>query len=156
MSTARAYVVGQFGLIIAFAAAVLLDPGVQDLVLPGAVRFAGLALCACGIALGAAALAAMGRVMQVSPEPKPGGHLVTRGVYRRLRHPMYTAIVLIVVGLWLRKPGVLVSIAGAALLVLLLRKAAFEERLLRSRYSEYDRYRARTWGVIPGVGRARD
>ena len=147
-STARAYVVGQFLLIAIFAGTVFLDPGAPHLRLPQAMPFIGLVLCALGLAAGAAALAAMGRVMQVSPEPKAEGHLVSRGIYRYLRHPMYSAIVLVVVGLWLRKPAIVVSIAGIALIVLLLRKARFEEGLLRARYPDYADYRARTWGVI--------
>ena len=154
-NTARRYVAGQFVLIAIFAAAAIFDPGFQDVTWPAAMRFCGLALCAVGLAIGAAALAAMGRVMQVSPEPKAEGHLVTSGPYRLLRHPMYTAIVLVVVGLWLRRPAVTVAIAGAALIVLLVRKARFEEGLLQSRYPEYAGYRTRTWGVVPGAGRVR-
>ena len=154
-SAARRYVAGQFVLLAIFAAAAVLDPGFQDIAWPAAMRFAGLALCAVGLVIGAAALVAMGRVMQVSPEPKAEGHLVTSGPYRSFRHPMYTAIVLVVVGLWLRRPAMTVAIAGAALIVLLVRKARFEEGLLQSRYPEYAGYRTRTWGVIPGTGRAR-
>jgi hypothetical protein len=38
----------------------------------------------------ARAIIALRAVIQ-SPEPKAGGHLVTRGIYARLRHPIYTA-----------------------------------------------------------------
>lgn len=150
----RIFVVGQFVLIAIFAGAVFLDPGAPDIVLPDAFSILGFALCAAGIVIGTAALAAMGRVMQVSPQPKADGHLVTGGVYRYMRHPMYTAIVLIVIGLWLRRPALLISIAGIALIVWLVRKARFEEALLESRYPEYRGYRSRTWGVIPWTGRA--
>jgi protein-S-isoprenylcysteine O-methyltransferase Ste14 len=68
-----------------------------------------------------------------------------------MRHPMYTGIVLVVFGLWLREPRVAVAIAAVALVTLLLGKARFEEQLLRERYPDYDAYRARTWGVLPGI-----
>lgn len=150
----RMFVAMQFLLIAIFAGAVFLDRGAPRIALPDAMPFIGLALCALGIAMGAAALVTMGRIMQVSPEPKPGGRLVTRGVYRYLRHPMYTSIVLIVIGLWLREPTAVASAAGVALIVLLVRKSRFEEGLLQSRYPEYADYRGRTWGVVPGTGRA--
>lgn len=137
-------------LIAIFAVTFFLDTSPR-LALPGAVGVAGWILCAAGFILMAAALAAMGRVMQVSPEPKPDGHLVTRGVYARMRHPMYSGIVLVVFGLWLREPRVAVAIAAVALVTLLLGKARFEEQLLRERYPDYDAYRARTWGVLPGI-----
>jgi protein-S-isoprenylcysteine O-methyltransferase Ste14 len=140
----------QFALIAIFGMVFVLDRG-ETLGLPPAVAAAGWVACAAGIVIGAAALAAMGRVMRVSPEPKPGGHLVTRGVYRKLRHPMYTAVVLVALGLWLRKPSLALAIAGVALIALLLAKARYEERLLAARYPDYGAYRKRSWGLIPGL-----
>jgi len=151
---AHIYVALQVLLIALFAAAVFVDIGPR-LQAPLAVRWVGAVLCAVGLLMMAAALAAMGRVMQVSPVPKDEGRLITRGPYRKLRHPMYTAIVLVVAGMALREPTLAVASAGAALTLLLLAKARFEERLLQSRYPDYAEYRRYTWGVIPGVGRAR-
>ena len=151
---AHIYVALQVLLIALFAAAVFVDIGPR-LQAPLAVRWVGAVLCAVGLLMMAAALAAMGRVMQVSPVPKDEGRLITRGPYRKLRHPMYTAIVLVVAGMALREPTLAVASAGAALTLLLLAKARFEERLLQSRYPDYAEYRRHTWGVIPGVGRAR-
>jgi protein-S-isoprenylcysteine O-methyltransferase Ste14 len=140
----------QFALIAIFGVVFVLDRG-ETLGLAPAVTAAGWVACGAGIAIGAAALAAMGRVMRVSPEPKPGGHLVTRGVYRKLRHPMYTGVMLVAFGLWLRKPSLAVAIVGAALIALMLAKARYEERLLAARYPDYAAYRERSWGVIPGI-----
>jgi protein-S-isoprenylcysteine O-methyltransferase Ste14 len=143
----RFYVAAQFLLILAFAGAVFLGP--QPVAVPEGLRWGGLAVCVMGLAVIVSALQAMGRVMQVSPEPKADGHLVTRGVYGRLRHPMYTGMTLIVVGLAMRQPTLPVAIAGVALVALLLAKARYEERLLATRYPDYAAYRARTWGVLP-------
>ena len=147
----RFYVAAQFALIVLFAAAVFLGPPAPDAT--DGMRWGGLALCAIGLAIVASALWAMGRVMQVSPEPKAEGHLVSRGVYRLMRHPMYTGMTFIVVGLALRQPTAYVIAAGVLLFALLLAKSRFEERLLDARYPGYREYRARTWGVIPFVRR---
>ncbi len=147
MSVARFYVAAQFLLIVAFAAAVFLQPPALDV--PEGFRGAGLILCGVGLAIIASALWAMGRVMQVSPEPKADGHLITRGIYGWLRHPMDTGIVLIVVGLGMRAPSLLVGIAGGSLIALLFMKARYEERLLVARYPDYAAYRTRTGGVLP-------
>jgi protein-S-isoprenylcysteine O-methyltransferase Ste14 len=143
----RFYVIAQFALIIAFGAAVFVGP--QAVAVPDALRWGGLAICVMGIAIIAAALQAMGRVMQVSPEPKGDGHLVTRGIYGRLRHPMYTGMTWIAIGLAMRQPTLPVAIAGVLLVALLLVKSRYEERLLAARYPDYAAYRARTWGVLP-------
>lgn len=145
----RFYVAAQFVLIVGFAAAIFLAPPALDV--PEGLRAAGLTLCLVGFAIIFAALWAMGRVMQVSPQPKSDGHLVTRGIYGWLRHPMYTGIVLIVVGLAVRDPSVAVGIVGGALIALLLAKARYEERLLSARYADYAAYRKRTWSVLPPI-----
>ena len=147
---ATIYVGLQALLIALFAAAVFVDVGPR-LAAPVAVRWAGALLCVAGLLVMAAALAAMGRVMQVSPMPKEDGHLITRGVYGRLRHPMYTAITLVVIGMAMREPRLLVAVAGVALVILLLAKARYEESLLLQRYPDYAQYRRGTWGVIPGI-----
>jgi protein-S-isoprenylcysteine O-methyltransferase Ste14 len=144
---AQLYVMGQFLLIGLFAVAVLVRPAAANPLWHGI----GFAICVPGIAIIVWALVTMGRVMQVSPEPRADGHLVTRGIYAWLRHPMYTGIVLIVVGLLVRSPSLIPAIVGAALVVLLVAKSRFEEGLLLARYPEYAAYRARTWGVIPGI-----
>lgn len=107
-------------------------------------------MCAAGITLLLAAAYGLREVLRISPEPKGGGSLVTSGVYRWFRHPMYTAIVLAVMGVWLREPSAALAMAGCALVAFLLAKARFEERLLAERYPYYRAYRAGTWGVIPG------
>jgi protein-S-isoprenylcysteine O-methyltransferase Ste14 len=90
-------------------------------------------------------------VIQIAPEPKAGAHLVTTGIYRWPRHPIYTAIVLIVIGLVLRKPGLWLAIAAAVVIAFLFVKTRFEERLLATHYPQYPEYRKRSWGLIPGL-----
>jgi protein-S-isoprenylcysteine O-methyltransferase Ste14 len=146
----RQYAVAQSVLIIAFAATALFvrEPPLLT------SRFAeglGQALCVAGVTLMAFAFAALRGVIQVAPEPKAGGHLVTTGIYRWLRHPIYTAIVAIVIGLVLRKPTLWLAIAAAVLVAFLFVKTRFEERLLATRYPQYSEYRKRSWGLIPGL-----
>jgi protein-S-isoprenylcysteine O-methyltransferase Ste14 len=60
------------------------------------------------------AFVSLRRVIQVAPEPKAGGHLVTSGVDRWLRHPIRTANVLIVVALLVRKPTLVARAIGCS------------------------------------------
>ena len=98
---------------------------------------AGAVLCAGGLALMLTAVVSLRAVIQVAPEPRPGGHLITRGVYGRLRHPIYTAIVILLIGLFLRKPAISIGIAAIAVIGFLMIKVRFEEQLLLARYPEY-------------------
>jgi protein-S-isoprenylcysteine O-methyltransferase Ste14 len=138
------YVTAQFLLIALIAVCVLTEPATSNPLWHGI----GFAICAPGVVIMVAALAAMGRLMRVWPEPMKDGHLVTRGVYAWLRHPMYTGITLVVIGLAVRTPTLGVIAAGGCLVALLCVKSRFEEQLLRARYPDYGAYRARTWGVI--------
>ena len=79
--------------------------------------------------------------------------LVTDGIYRHVRHPMYLALLLyslgqvLVVSNWVAGPLFLVAFA---LLVAL--RIGPEERMMLGKFGkDYDAYRARTKRLVPGV-----
>jgi len=79
--------------------------------------------------------------------------LVTDGIYRHVRHPMYLALLLyslgqvLVVFNWVAGPPFLVAFA---LLVAL--RIGPEERMMLGKFGkDYDAYRARTKRLVPGV-----
>ncbi len=55
------------------------------------------------------------------------------------------------VGLWLKKPGDWVAVAGPVVIIFLAAKVWVEEGLLGVRYPDYAEYKTRTWGLFPGV-----
>ena len=120
---------------------------------PETSRTAGSVLCVIGLVLMFSAFAAIRGAVQIAPEPKRGARLATTGVYRQLRHPIYTAILLLAIGLFLRKPTASIAATAAAVVVFLVIKVRFEEQRLLARYPEYAEYRNRTWGLIPGLQR---
>lgn len=146
----RLYATIQTALLVAFAAVVFFNRGPLLFSSPEA-RTAGTALCALGLLLMLVAFVSLRAVIQIAPEPKPNGQLVTSGVYRWLRHPIYTGMLVIIVGLFLRRPTIALAIAAAIAIAFLLLKTRFEEALLTARYPEYAAYRKRTSGVLPGV-----
>lgn len=79
--------------------------------------------------------------------------LVTQGVYRRIRHPMYTALLLyslgqaLVIPNWVAGPSYLV-----AFVVLLAFRLCAEERMMLDEFGdEYAGYKARTKRLVPSV-----
>ena len=127
-------------LIIVFAALFFFAPGP----LLFAPQIAGFAVCILGLLIIIAAFVSLRDVIQIAPEPRADGHLVTGGIYRWLRHPIYDGILLVIVGLFLREPRVFVAIAGAVVITFLFVKSRFEEKLLAARYPDYADYRKRT------------
>ena len=85
------------------------------------------------------------------PSPVPNGAvgLVTRGPYRWVRHPMYTAVILIVVGIAARSGSIVILAETAALVVLFNLKARWEEHRLTEIFPGYPRYREVTGRFLP-------
>jgi len=144
--TSRIYGTLQTAILCVFAAVTLWRPGPVQ-ASPWVVG-AGSALCAIGVGVLAAALLALRGTVQIEPAPREGKELVQRGVYRFLRHPIYTAIVLCVIGLCLKAPSVAGGLAGLLVLLFLALKVRVEERYLVAAYAGYAPYRERTLGVF--------
>jgi protein-S-isoprenylcysteine O-methyltransferase Ste14 len=115
---------------------------------PG-VRAIGAALVACGLGTAVWARVALGRNWGMPMTEKDEPELVTSGPYRRVRHPIYSGIVLATVGTalavnvsWLVVAGVMGAYFGYS--------AVTEERTLTEQFPEaYPRYQARTKMLIP-------
>jgi protein-S-isoprenylcysteine O-methyltransferase Ste14 len=79
--------------------------------------------------------------------------LITQGVYRRIRHPMYLALALYSIGQalvipnWVAGPSNLIAFA----ILLALRLRAEERMMVEAFGDEYAAYSARTKCLIPGV-----
>ena len=76
---------------------------------------AGIALIIAGIGLRAWSITTLGRFFQYQITIQPGHQVVTSGPYRYLRHPAYTAIAFILVGIALACDDVWSLAAAAAL-----------------------------------------
>lgn len=118
-----------------------------------ALRWAGCALIAAGLALRVWAIHVLGRFFTVDVGIGADHQLVDRGPYRRLRHPSYSGVLLAFYGLGIGL-GNVASLAVIAVLVTLafLRRIQVEEAALRDAFpASYAAYAARTWRLFPGV-----
>lgn len=103
-----------------------------------------------GVGLGLWALITMRwRHLRATPEPAEGARLLTGGPYRWVRHPMYSATLLVVAGWLAGDPTRLRGGMGLALLTVLVVKLRYEERLLAQHFPDYPDYAARTKRLIP-------
>ncbi len=83
------------------------------------------------------------------PIPARDGTLRSHGLYRYVRHPIYTGVMAFAVGSAIPSGSVGVAAAAAALVVWLAIKARWEERHLNARYPGYSAYADRTPRFIP-------
>ncbi len=114
---------------------------------------AGLASFAAGLWLLHRSHADLGASWSITLEVREGHALVREGVYRRLRHPMYLALLLHGLGQALVVPN---AVAGpsylAAIALLVALRLGPEERMMRETFgAEYQSYAARTQRLIPGL-----
>lgn len=146
---AVALVAGQFVLIAALA----LTPRATLWPVAAPALVVAVALGVIAIVIVAVALLALGPALTASPVPRGRGALVTTGLYGVVRHPVYTGLLL---------GGVALTIIGAswwhvlilaALVLLLMAKARWEERMLLARYPQYRGYAARVGRFLPGIGK---
>ncbi|WP_159449193.1 isoprenylcysteine carboxylmethyltransferase family protein [Demequina sp. NBRC 110055] len=110
------------------------------------------------VVVGSAGVLWTGRSLggSLTPSPVPNGvGLVGSGLYRWVRHPMYTALVIICLGVAVGSGNWTCYLAVAALDVFFEIKTRAEERYLRVAYPGYDAYAARTGKFLPGLGKAR-
>lgn len=144
------WVVAQVPVILA-AIAVPLLRGADTFDVANAIQLAGAALTVLGIALALAGLVALGRALTPFPRPAANARLRQSGVYAWARHPIYGGLILASFGwslAWQSPSGLLASVV---VLLFFDRKSAFEERLLRARFAEYDAYARRVRKLVPGL-----
>lgn len=115
----------------------------------------GIGLAALGVGVALAAGAGLGRTLTPSPIPKADGVLVTSGVFGLVRHPIYSGLLVLGIGLVVIGASWLHLLAWLALLSVLMTKSRFEERMLAEQYPDYAAYAARVGRLVPGIGRIR-
>ena len=95
----------------------------------------------------------LGTNWSVTLEVRERHRLITQGVYRRIRHPMYSALVLYSVGQALVIPNwVAGPSTGVAFAILISLRIHAEEKMMSETFGdEYAEYEARTKRLVPGV-----
>jgi len=94
---------------------------------------------------------ALGRNWSVSLDVREGHQLITDGIYRRIRHPMYSAFWLWAAAQALLLPNWVAGFAGlVGFGILFFGRIAEEERMMLETFGDrYHEYMARTHRVIP-------
>jgi protein-S-isoprenylcysteine O-methyltransferase Ste14 len=137
-----AWVAAQFALMAVTIGLGFLPPEWPDSI-DRPLDWAGAACAILGANLIYLSARALGGSLTAFPQPREGGELVTRGPYRRARHPIYGGGLLFFLG-WALYSAPLALLGLTALAALWTGKSNLEERLLAERYPDYESYRRET------------
>ena len=121
-------------------------------VIPFSFESLALLLLASGAVLGVWAIIAM-RIgnFSVLPTPVADGALCQRGPYSKIRHPMYTSVILFCSGFCVSTHTWFCWLAMLALVAVLIVKLHVEEFMLADKYTSYQEYSQRTHRLLPAV-----
>ena len=86
--------------------------------------------------------------LSINPIPKTGAPLITVGIYKYLRHPMYLAIMIIATGLLIQKIHPISIIIWLALGANMSLKARYEDSLLNQIHVNAGDYQSKTPDIL--------
>jgi protein-S-isoprenylcysteine O-methyltransferase Ste14 len=129
------------------------DPLSMRVISGGWTRYwCAVALVVVGLGFAAWARMALGTNWSGWVTVKVEHELVRRGPYRRIRHPIYSGVLLAILGTGLAAGQVRGLLAFAIACVALWLKSRMEERWMQQEFGEqYAAYRASSWALIPFV-----
>ncbi len=89
--------------------------------------------------------------LSIFPNVKANARFIARGPYKRIRHPMYTALILFAIGAVSSNPLPQVIYAFIALVFVLILKLRKEEKYLEKAFPEYTNYKKKTHRILPFI-----
>ena len=83
----------------------------------------------------------LGRNLSPLPRPITNSNLVTTGIYRYMRHPMYYSLIFISLGVFLIKLSIYYLLLLISLALIIKLKIALEEKYLINKFKNYLLYK---------------
>ncbi len=115
------------------------------------LQYTGLVFAVTGFLITVSALIALNKNLSPFPTPKQTGQLIQRGIYKYIRHPIYTGILFFSIGYAVYSENTLRFIVFVFLLIFFTLKAAYEEELLQQKFPNYAAYKKTTGIFFPCI-----
>ncbi len=96
-------------------------------------------------------LKTLGKNLSPLPEPMDSAILITKGIYKDCRHPLYQSLIFISIGFLGFKTSLIQLALLLLLSIILINKAKLEERKLKKKYPEYDYYILKTPAIFKSL-----
>lgn len=131
-------------------------PAGDDWSRPGWLQLTATAVFVGGLVIIGLGARGLGPALTATPIPTSSGQLVTGGLFRFARHPIYTGVLLVVVAMVVRSGSFVTAAVGAITVAFFWVKSSWEEIQLRRTYPGYDEYAAGTGRFFPRFSSFRD
>ena len=103
--------------------------------------FLGILLIIISFIIMLASLKDLGRNLSPFPRPINNSNLVTTGIYRFMRHPMYYSLLLISIGVFIIKLSIYYLFLTISLALIIKFKISLEEKYLMNKFKNYLHYK---------------
>jgi protein-S-isoprenylcysteine O-methyltransferase Ste14 len=118
--------------------------------LPIWMRWLGVAIALSGVALFGWMFRHLGLNVTSTSMPRAKATLVTTGPYRWIRHPMYSAALLLVIAAALLTSNLVVAVCGLIMFILMAARSRLEEARLVEKFGDaYREYQGHTGRFVP-------
>ena len=111
--------------------------------------YVNIGLIAIAIVLLVSAYRSLKPSLRINPIPRAGAEFIQNGIYRRIRHPMYSAVMLFGLGVAGFSSSGSAMVVFGVLVINLVIKARLEDSLLLKAHPEIWAYQVATPGFIP-------
>jgi protein-S-isoprenylcysteine O-methyltransferase Ste14 len=111
---------------------------------PLIVKYAGVIVSILGFLIIVLAILQLNKNLTPFPTPKENGVLINTGLYKYVRHPIYSGIFLAAIGIAIYTGSYWQLAISFILLILFYYKSKYEESLLIEKYNEYENYKKGT------------
>lgn len=130
----------------------LFAPLIAPIYVPTWLGVLAIIIAALGIGISFVASRNLGTALTPTPVPRDSATLHTNGLYRRMRHPIYTSVLLVATGIALYRLAWSSIVLCIAVYVFFYFKSRHEEKMLLDKYQGYRKYQATTGRFFPKLG----
>ena len=119
--------------------------------LPDFMDFILLPIIAAGIAIIVVSILQLNKNLSPFPTPKENSALITTGLFSKIRHPIYSGILLLVFSFALYQNSGDKILISSLLLILFYFKTGYEEKQLSLKFPEYKNYKKAAGRFFPKI-----
>ena len=116
-----------------------------------AVKIISVVLMILGIIIVITALVTFKQRVTPNPVPLETARLRTNGIYGYIRHPMYSSVILFLIGFTLYERAYYSFFLNIIVVIFLAVKIKFEEKQLEKHFPDYKEYQSKTKKLLPFI-----